>query len=1236
MTRVMLMRVLGPFAVDVNGGAADLGGPRQRAVLALLLSAGGDVVSVDRMIDDLWRGEAPPRAIASLQAYVSNLRRVLEPARERRAPARLLISAPPGYAIRVPPDAVDAWRFEALLAEARAAHTAEPGRARLLLRAGLELWQGGAYAEFAEEPWAQPEAARLEELRLVARELLLDVALRTGGAAEAVPEAELLTRQEPLREEGWRLLALALWSTGRQADALAALRRARAVLADELGLDPGPALVELESAILGQRVEILGGLRPAPGSVGGTRPDAPAATGPGPRPNPAEPGPRPNSAEPGLRPGAGEHDGWPAEGGRRAGPAGDGRHGQGAAPSDRSPAGGSADDLRPGGGSAARPMTDQHDVRAAGHERQARWTADEHPGDLGTAGGAVPERTTPPRRRGAGQDEVFVGRGQELATLAGVAAEAVAGGPRIVLLSGEAGVGKTSVLARFRQELLDGGWLVAVGRCPEVDGAPPAWAWVEALRGLAGEVPPDDLAPALAPLLEDADRPTAQGEGSDVAAGRFRLHRSVRAWLRRAAARRPVAIVLDDLHAADAETLLLLASVAELTDAPVLIVAALRPADSRERLAETLAALARRSAVRVHLDGLGPDDVRRLVGVFADADAGTVAALAERTGGNPFYVRESARLLASEGALVATSEVPEGVRDVLRRRLSRLPQPAVAVLRLAAVVGREADVETLVGAADTDEGAVLDALEAGLIAGLLTEPAPGRVRFVHGLVRDTMYTDLSQLRRTRMHARVAACTRQLRPDDYPALAYHYARAASSDTSALAVDYAVRAAELAERRYAYDAAIELLESAVQTVETAAGDRDQLRIDLLGRLLRAQARAGAVAQARKTRDRALDIAVAGGREELLIAAFTAWNVPTPWQIRTYGLIDHRVVDLLTRLLRKPDLDPVTRVRLLDAFTAELDGEDDPRGPAAGLEAYELAATLPDPAVRALGLAARARTMRFDLEADERAEVGARLAELARAHDMVAYEWVAEQILTNCAAAANDAAGVRDRVERQGLLATAYQLPEPQAIIVSARAMLAHVAGDYAESQRLYDEAHEYMRRQGSLHADGFHFLATASLLITQGRFAEYLTQTRATRAALGPIADDALALALVESGLPDEARTIAVGEYPHRPDYFESAFLAVRGMAVVALDRADLAPAVIEALLPVRTQIAGASSTSIAVRPVAFVLGRLFALLGDHERAAEHFRLARDVAGMWGAAHWVADAEAALSALPADLR
>ncbi|MEO3774773.1 BTAD domain-containing putative transcriptional regulator [Micromonospora sp. B9E7] len=1093
----MLLRVLGPLEVEVDtGGPVDLGGPRQRAVLALLLAARGEVVSVGRMIEELWRGDPPPRAIASLQAYVSHLRRLLEPARERRAPARVLVTAPPGYAIRVPTDAVDAGRFEALLAEARAVNAADPGRARRLLGTGLDLWRGPAYAEFAEEPWAQPEVLRLEELRLAARELLLDVTVRDGDAAEAVPEAEVLTRQAPLREESWRLLALALWRTGRQGDALAALRRARATLADQLGLDPGPALVELESAILGQRLDLL--------------PPVPATA-----------------------------------------------------------------------------------VRA---QRQV-------------------------------SEEVFVGREAELEALRQAAADAVASGPRVALLSGEAGAGKSSLLSRMREELTVHGWLVTVGRCPEVEGAPPAWAWVEALRQLAEQAPPGDLAPALAPLLGEGD-----GEpGGDVTASRFRLHRAVGAWLDAASARGPVAVVLDDLHAADAETLLLLQSVTEMTTGTVLFVAALRPADNAERLADTMAVLARRSPVRIPLRGLSTSEVERLLGALArtTVDPDTVAALAERTGGNPFYVRESARLLAAEGTLVATSDVPEGVRDVLRRRLSRLPSAAVSVLRLAATAGREAEVRTLVDAAGTDEGTVLRALEAGLTAGLLTEPAPGRVRFVHGLVCDTIYTDLPQLRRTRLHARIAAATRRLRPDDYPALAHHYARAASADTAPLAVDYAIQAAELAERRYAYDAAIELLGNAVQAAATVAGDRDALRVDLLGRLLRAQARAGAVAAARHTRARAIDIAAASGRDDLLVAAFTAWTVPTPWLTHEYGAVDHLIVELLTRLLRADDLDPVARCRLLEALATELDGESDPRGVAAGREALALSQRLDDPELRALGLAARLRTMSYEREAPERRTFALELRDLAEEHGLVTYRSVAEQALGHCAAALNEPDELRLSVARQGWLAETYQLNEAQTINLCSLGALAHVAGDFAAARRHYDQVAVQMRRQGSLHAEAFHYFSTGTLLISQGRFGEHLEATRRIRGPLGPIVDDLLALALIGSGRLDEARAMPIGRHTYRPDYFESALLSVRAMVVVALGRRDLAQPVIDALLPVREQLAGFSTTAAVLRPVALTLGELFRLLDRTDEATRHFTLAARVARRWESPHWLAEATAALA-------
>jgi len=271
------IRVLGPLEAEVEGARADLGGPLQRAVLALLLMERGRVVSVDRMIDQLWRGEPPPRAIASLQAYVSNLRRILEPGRARRAQARILVSAPPGYAVRLPDGAVDAWRFESLLTAARKEAPGQPERARQELEQALALWRGPAYAEFADEEWASAEVVRLTEQHLAAQEAWAEVALRTGAAAEAVPAAEALIRQQPLREGSWRLLALSLWACDRQADALAALRRARRMLRDELGLEPGPALAEVEEAILGQRQELLRRVQPLPAPAGSRAHAAPAS-----------------------------------------------------------------------------------------------------------------------------------------------------------------------------------------------------------------------------------------------------------------------------------------------------------------------------------------------------------------------------------------------------------------------------------------------------------------------------------------------------------------------------------------------------------------------------------------------------------------------------------------------------------------------------------------------------------------------------------------------------------------------------------------------------------------------------------------------------------------------------------------------------------------------------------------------------------------------------------------------
>ncbi|MCW2917988.1 MAG: putative LuxR-family transcriptional regulator [Actinomycetia bacterium] len=1114
--------VLGPFEAEVSGSAVPLGGPRQRAVLALLVSARGEVVSVDRMIDDLWRGEPPPQAIASLQAYVSNLRRLLEPGRSRRARAQVLVSAPPGYAIRLPDDAIDAWRFERLLRQAREAGASDPARAKTLLHEALSLWRGAAFAEAADEPWAVAEVARLEELRLIARELLVAMTLRSGTAAEAVPAADGLTRLQPLREEGWRLLALALWASDRRADALAAVRRARRTLTDELGLDPGPALIELESAILNQRLDVLYASAPRPDE---RRPPSPLTATPHPSSGPNR------SSDPGI----------------------------------------------------------------AGRAR-----------------------------------ELFVGRDAELSSLTRIAAEAAAGSPCIALVTGEAGVGKSALLARLHEDLEREGWLVAVGRCPEAEGAPPAWAWFEALRFLSGSVPPGEFTEPLAPLLGEA----MPERGADAAAGRFRLHQAVIGWLRVAAGQRPLAIVLDDLHRGDDETLTLLAGVAEeLTGVPLLLVAAFRPDEPSERLTEALAALARCSPHRLPLAGLSAAAVEHLVSAVTPADHETVAVLAERTGGNPFYVRESARLLASEGALVATSEVPEGVRDVLRRRLARLPDPAVAVLRLAAVVGREAEVEVLAEAADTDETGVFDALEAGLIAGLLTEPAPGRVRFVHALVRDTLVQDLSQLRRMRMHARVAEALERLHPDDLSALAHHYARAASAATASRAVDYSVRAASLAERRYAHDAAADLLTQALDSFERVpgeVGDPDARRVELLGMLLRAQIRAGAVSAARATRERAAQVAERAGRDDLLVAAFTAWTEPTPWQTRPYGYLDEHAVGLLTRLLRDDGLDPVTRCRLLDAFTAELDGEADPRARAAATEAVALAERIGDPALRALTLASRTREVDFEREWELRDTLGTELTRLGAEHDLPAYRWYGGFIAATAAAAQGDLAMTRRRLAEGLELARTYRMPEPGDVHVCAEAMFAHVEGRFEESERLYTEATERMMRRGSLHAGAFRTLALVTLRISQGRIAEYAPVAEELYGLYGPLVADVAAVMLTAEGRAGEARGLRTTLPPLRTDYFFSVFATLRAMAVVALGELDRAQEAYDSLLRIRDQLPGAPSLSLAMRPVEHSLGDLAVLLGRPAEASGHFARAITVAERWGSPHWAADARSALDA------
>ncbi|WP_369036004.1 BTAD domain-containing putative transcriptional regulator [Streptomyces adonidis] len=1305
---MLSIRVLGPLGADVAGAPVELGPPRQRAVLALLIAARGRVVSVDRMVDELWRGAPPAKATVSLQAYVSNLRRVLEPGRAPRTPASVLVSSAPGYALRLPEGAVDAWRFEIWVGRARHASAA---RARELLAEALGWWQGPAFLEHADETWAVPEAVRLDALCGEAHELAVAAALRTGHTAEAVLAAETMVRDRPLREEGWRLLTLAHWATGHRADALTALRRARAILRDELGCDPSPPLAELEHAVLTQRLEVLHAAVPASPPTGATLPGLAV--------------PRPAAA---TSSGAGAAPGW-------SGTAGSGR--------------------------------------------------------AATAGGGL-----------------FVGRTDELRALDATARAARRAGG-MVLVSGEAGAGKSALLGRLADRLRGEGWTVVVGRCPEDEGAPPAWAWTEALGALAQAVPParpeelaallresdgtatatGDLAntgpantatvrdmaspaPAGTATTPDAAIPAREGtaitpgvprprpegtaptpgmanpapqstattpdlpsphpedttatpgmpnpapqstattpdlpsphpedtttpgtvkpapentantpdlpsrhpeettatpdmanpapqsttatpgmahprpEGTtptpdapnphptptrtpttrdEATAGRFRLHRAFAAWLRDAAGVQPVAVVVEDLHRADGQTLALLEAAAAVTGVPLLTVVCYRPAEVNGQLAKTLAQLAPRFPHRIPLGGLSRRDVATVVeAVRGEAVAeDTVTALAERTGGNPFYVWESARLLADEGALVAVSEVPQGVRDVLRRRLALLPAEALSAVRLAAVAGLESDVALLVDAAQADEEAVLAGLDAAVAADLLTEPGPGRVRFVHALVRDTVYTDLSGTRRARLHGRIAASLRHHRPDDLAALAHHFARSGRTANAPLAVDYALRAAERAERRYAHDVAVGLIEQALEahTAATAdpEGDPDGT-VALLVRLLGAQVRAGATGGALRTRGRAVDLAERAGRDDLVAAVYGGWTEPSPWRTRLEGFLDRTALAHLERLARDPALDGPTRARVLQVLADAVAGEDAPRALDAAHTQLELARAAGEPRLLASALMTSARVLPHETQGAVRTPLVDELRELAVAHDLPAHLWVCEHLDGLTAATRNDPEAVRRHTAAGLELAHRYRMRWAQGINVATSAMLATIAGLFDEAEARYAEADGLFQRVGAHHATAPRTLGLWTIRLTQGREAEIEADVRAVHSAIGTPVAVALALVLARQGRLEEALAV---DFPARPvtDHLYGMELDYRAELAVLLGDRDAAHLLIGHLLPLREQFAGTAGGAYATRPLAHALGDLYRFVGEERRAQDAYALAERVARAWGSPHHMAAA------------
>ena len=242
--------MLGRLEIVRDGVSVDLGAFRQRALLALLLANAGTVLSTDRILDELWGETGGIDKHNSLWVYVSGLRAALEPGRAKRSEGTILLTRPPGYVLAIERDDTDVGRFERSLTEARVRAETDPAGASLELRAGLAMWRGHAYEEFAYESWAQSEISRLEELRLEAIENRIDADLRVGLSRELVSELQSLVRLQPLRERLVMSLMLALYRCGRVAEALRTCASYRQLLVVEAGVEPSRAVRDLEQDIL--------------------------------------------------------------------------------------------------------------------------------------------------------------------------------------------------------------------------------------------------------------------------------------------------------------------------------------------------------------------------------------------------------------------------------------------------------------------------------------------------------------------------------------------------------------------------------------------------------------------------------------------------------------------------------------------------------------------------------------------------------------------------------------------------------------------------------------------------------------------------------------------------------------------------------------------------------------------------------------------------------------------------
>ena len=799
----MEFRALGELEVWDEGQPLPLHGAVPRSVLAYLLLHANEIVPVDRLVDELWGSAAPGSAAKMVQNAVSRLRKLTGLSR--------LHTRPGGYVLQLEPDEFDAWRYERLVERAREALAeGSPQEAVRRLEAAAELWRGAPFGDLPSASFAQLEIARLEELKLEATECRIEVGLALGRHGELVGELESLVARYPVRETLRRQLMLALYRSGRQAEALAAYQSARRYLADELGIEPGAALQRLEREILLQDPSLEPDAPEAPAAGthalrktltvlhaeltrhrGGLDPEALRALN--------------SEVEQTLAGVVEEHGGTvsTAPGGAMLAVFG-------------LPTVGEADTLR-----AVRAAVDVRDALSELNERIEReWdvrlsmrigvgtgealveagaasaTGDvfahaaqlahaavegevlvaqatqetlregvriEPAGELELGGerqrawrllDVAPDATVFPRRLDL--DLPFVGRDWELAQLGNALERATAGRTSfLVTIFGPAGIGKSRLAHEFTASIGDEA-TVLVGRCLLHGAAVTFWPLAEIVREAAGATTRD----AIAALLVDepdanqiADRIAGAIGAAEPAGSVAELFWAVRKLLAVLARDRPLVLVLEDIHWAEPTLLDLLDHLVDTTrDASVLLVCLARSEllDSRPTWGG-----GKLNATAILLEPLSPDDSQRVIGHAAGGGLGaeTAARIAEAAEGNPLFLEQMVAMALEAGPLSGEVVVPPTIQALLAARLDRLDVRERAVLERASVLGKEFAREAVHELSPPEERDSVDARLDALSRRELIGTAPGRerYRFRHGLIREATYDALPKAERAALH-----------------------------------------------------------------------------------------------------------------------------------------------------------------------------------------------------------------------------------------------------------------------------------------------------------------------------------------------------------------------------------------------------------------------------------------------------------------------------------------------------